>query len=43
MKENKFWEVQFKFKYPKNSAEDIRVIGNVESLGMWDIDKAVKL
>ena len=43
MKENKFWEVQFKFKYPKNLAEDIRVIGNVESLGMWDIDKAVKL
>ena len=28
MKENKFWEVQFKFKYPKNLAEDIRVIGN---------------
>jgi len=43
MKENKFWEVKFKFKYPKDSAEDIRIVGNVESLGMWDVDKAQKL
>ena len=43
MKENKFWEVKFKFKYPKDSAEDIRIVGNVESLGMWDFNKAQKL
>ena len=43
MKENKFWEVKFKFNYPKDSAEDIRVVGNIESLGMWKIDKAIKL
>ena len=43
MKENKFWEVKFKFNYPKESAEDIRVVGNVESLGMGNIDQAVKL
>ena len=43
MKENKFWEVKIKYKYPKESAEDIRVVGNVETLGMWNKDKAVKL
>jgi trehalose 6-phosphate synthase/phosphatase len=43
MKENKFWEVKFKFNYPKDSADDIRIVGNIESLGMWNIDKAIKL
>ena len=43
MKENKFWEVKFKFKYPKESADDIRLIGNVDSLGLWDNNKAQKL
>ena len=43
MKENKFWEVKFKYKYPKDSVEDIRITGNVDSLGLWDINKAQKL
>ena len=43
MKENKFWEVKFKFKYPKESADDIRLIGNVDSLGLLDNNKAQKL
>ena len=43
MTENKYWEVKFKFKYPKESAEDIRIVGNTESLGKWNVDKAVKL
>ena len=43
MKENKYWEVEFKYKYPKDLAEDIRVVGNIESLGMWDVGRAVKL
>ena len=43
MKENKFWEVKFKYKYPKDLAEDIRITGNVDTLGLWDINKAPKL
>ena len=43
MKENKYWEVKFKFNYPKDSAEDIRLSGNIDSLGNWDTSKAVKL
>lgn len=43
MKESKYWEVKFKFKYPKNPGEDIRVIGNTESLGNWNLDLATKL
>ena len=43
MKDNKYWEVKFKFTYPKESTEDIRVTGNIESLGNWDKSKAVKL
>ena len=33
MKETKYWEVKFKFKYPKNPGEEVRVTGNTESLG----------
>ena len=43
MKESKYWEVQFKFKYPKNEDEDIRVTGNTESLGNWNYEIAPKL
>ena len=43
MKESKYWEVQFKFKYPKNPDEDIRVTVNTESLGNWNYDIAPKL
>ena len=43
MKESKYWEVQFKFKYPQNPDEDIRVTGNTESLGNWDYNIAPKL
>ena len=43
MTEKNYWEVKFKFKYPKDLAEDIRLVGNTESLGMWNVDKAVKL
>ena len=43
MKESKNWEVQFKFKYPQNPDEDIRVTGNTESLGNWDYNIAPKL
>jgi trehalose 6-phosphate synthase/phosphatase len=43
MKESKYWEVQFKFKYPKYPDEDIRVTGNTESLGNWNYEIAPKL
>ena len=43
MTEKNYWEVKFKFKYPKDLAEDIRLVGNTESLGMWNVDKAIKL
>ena len=43
MKESKYWEVQFKFKYPKNPDEDVRVTGNTDSLGKWNYDIAPKL
>ena len=43
MNENKYWEVKFKFKYPKNPGEEIRVTGNTESLGKWDTEIAPKL
>ena len=43
MKESKYWEVQFKFKYPKNPDEDIRVTGNTDSLGNWNYEIAPKL
>ena len=43
MKESKYWEVQFKFKYPRYPDEDIRVTGNTESLGNWDKEIAPKL
>ena len=43
MKESKYWEVKFKFKYPKIPGEEIRVTGNTESLGNWNYDSAPKL
>ena len=43
MKETKYWEVKFKYKYPNNPGEDIRVTGNTESLGNWNYDLAPKL
>ena len=43
MKESKYWEVQFKFNYPKNPNEDIRVTGNTDSLGNWNYEIAPKL
>ena len=43
MKESKYWEVKFKFKYPKNPGEDVRVSGNTDSLGNWNIELASKL
>ena len=43
MKENKYWEVKFKFKYPKNPGEEVRVTGNTDSLGNWNYDLAPKL
>ena len=43
MKESKYWEVKFKFKYPKNPGEDIRVSGSTDSLGNWNIELASKL
>ena len=43
MKETKYWEVKFKFKYPKNPGEEVRVTGNTESLGNWNLDIAPKL
>jgi len=43
MKESKYWEVKFKFKYPKNPGEEVRVTGNTESLGNWNLDIAPKL
>ena len=43
MKESQYWEVKFKFKYPKIPGEEIRVTGNTESLGNWNYDSAPKL
>ena len=43
MRDSKYWEVKFKFKYPKNPDIDIRVTGNTESLGNWNYDIAPKL
>ena len=43
MRDSKYWEVKFKFKYPKNPDVDIRVTGNTESLGNWNYDIAPKL
>ena len=43
MNENKYWEVKFKYKYPKNPGEEVRVTGNIESLGKWNKEIAPKL
>ena len=43
MKESKYWEVKFKFNYPKNPGEEVRVTGNTDSLGNWNHDLAPKL
>ena len=43
MKESKYWEVKFKFNYPKNPSEEVRVTGNTDSLGNWNYDLAPKL
>ena len=43
MKENKYWEIKFKYKYPNNPGEEIRVTGNTDSLGNWNYDLAPKL
>ena len=43
MKESKYWEVKFKFSYPKNPGEEVRVTGNTDSLGNWNYDLAPKL
>ena len=43
MKESKYWEVKFKFNYPKNPGEEVRVTGNTDSLGNWNYDLAPKL
>ena len=43
MKESKYWEVKFKFNYPQNPGEEVRVTGNTDSLGNWNYDLAPKL
>jgi trehalose 6-phosphate synthase/phosphatase len=43
MKEASYWEIKFKFKYPNNPGEEIRVTGNTDSLGNWNYDLAPKL
>ena len=43
MKEASYWEIKFKYKYPNNPGEEIRVTGNTDSLGNWDYDLAPKL
>ena len=35
--------VQFKYIYNAESFEDVRILGNIDSLGKWQPDKAIKL
>ena len=43
MNESKYWEVKFKYNYPNIPGEEVRVTGNTESLGNWNIEIAPKL
>ena len=43
MKEAKYWEVKFKYNYPNIPGEEVRVAGNTESLGNWNVEIAPKL
>ena len=35
--------VQFKYIYSPEDNEDVRILGNIDSLGKWQPDKAIKL
>ena len=43
MEDKKYCFVKFKYIYNNEIDEDVRVVGNIEELGMWEINKAVKL
>ena len=35
--------VQFKYIYNPEPFEDVRILGNIDTLGKWQPDKAIKL
>ena len=43
MDDKKYCFVKFKYIYNNEKDEDVRVVGNIEELGLWNINKAVKL
>ena len=43
MSNEKYGFVKFKYIYNNEKDEDVRVVGNIESLENWDITKAIKL
>ena len=43
MNNEKYGFVKFKYIYNNEKDEDVRVVGNIESLGNWEISKAIKL
>ena len=43
MDEKKYCLIKFKYFYNNDKDEDVRVLGNLDVLGNWKIDKAIKL
>lgn len=43
MEDKKYCFIRFKYLYNNQENEDIRVVGNTEALGNWNILKAIKL
>ena len=43
MDTKKYCFVKFKYIYNPEEFEDVRILGNTDSLGNWDINKAIKL
>ena len=43
MENDKYCFVRFKYLYNNLEKEDVRVVGNIEALGNWNILKAIKL
>lgn len=43
MDDSKYCTVRFKYIYENEKDEDVRVVGNLDNLGNWNINEAIKL
>ena len=43
MEDNKYCFVRFKYIYNNLENEDVRVVGNIEELGNWNVSESIRL